>query len=244
MASLAVVRRESTWDLPAPVQRYFAKVLPMNPREIQIARFRQVGQFCTSPAAPWRTMSAKQSHSTHPPGFVWDARIGSVPFVRVHVRDAFIHGQGAMAVKLFGLFPLLDDEPSPELNSAALQRYLAEAIWFPTALLPEAGVAWTAIDDDRALATLSDHGITVSLEFQFNDAGQITGTYTPHRYRERSGKFVATPWQSRYSGYAAHDGILIPRKAEAAWILEGELYPYWRATITHVDYEYLPEISY
>ena len=78
-------------------------------------------------------------------------------------------------VSLFSAFTLSSSANIPELNSGALHRYLAEAVWYPTALLPQAGVQWSPIDEHSALATLTDNGETVSLEFRFNDAGEVTG---------------------------------------------------------------------
>jgi hypothetical protein len=49
-------------------------------------------------------------------------------------------------------------------------RYLAEAVWLPTALLPVNGVRWSPIDENRALATLQgDDDVSVSLEFRFEN---------------------------------------------------------------------------
>lgn len=49
-----------------------------------------------------------------------------------------------MKGKFLSLFPLFDAQNQRKLDEGALQRYLAEAIWFPTALLPSQGVTWTA----------------------------------------------------------------------------------------------------
>src|ERR687884_130269 len=104
--------------------------------------------------------------------------------MKVRVRDAYVAGQGSMQGKVLSLVPVVNERAKAELNAGALQRYLAEAVWFPTALLPTAGVQWSAIDNRRALATLTDCGTTVSLKFHFNEAGEITGVSTSGRYRE------------------------------------------------------------
>src|SRR5207249_11032068 len=84
--------------------------------------------------------------STDPPGFVWDAAIRVAPFLSVRVRDAYIRGAGSMQGRLAAVVTVVDQRDRPELNAGALQRYLAEAVWFPTALLPGQGVAWQAVD--------------------------------------------------------------------------------------------------
>ena len=49
-------------------------------------------------------------------------------------------------------------------------------------LLPSAALRWSAIDENTALATVTDNGVTVSLEFRFDDAGEVAGIYTPARW--------------------------------------------------------------
>ena len=61
-----------------------------------------------------------------------------------------------MRAALFGLINLVNEREKPELNAGALHRFLAESLWFPTALLPSAKLVWTPVDDLYALATLTD----------------------------------------------------------------------------------------
>jgi hypothetical protein len=70
-------------------------------------------------------------------------------------------------------FTVSQDGGTPEMNAGSLHRYLAEAVWYPTALLPGPNLNWTAIDSSKALATLTDHGIMVALEFRFADCTAI-----------------------------------------------------------------------
>jgi len=71
-------------------------------------------------------------------------------------------------------------------------RFLAEAVWYPTALLPSQGVHWEAIDDVSAKARLTDGAITVSLDFRFDGNGLVTGTRAAARHRMVNGKLVVT----------------------------------------------------
>jgi hypothetical protein len=43
-------------------------------------------------------------------------------------------------------------------------RFLAEAPWYPTTLLPGQGVRWKAIDDSTASATIQDGDTRVTLD--------------------------------------------------------------------------------
>ena len=169
---------------------------------------------------------------------MWDARIRMVPGVNVQVRDAYLAGAGSMRGDLFGLVRVVDAHDTREMAEGALQRYLAEAPWLPTALLPGSRVEWTAIDDGAARATLTDGQNSVSIEFRFNAAGEITGVYTPSRYREVKGSYEATPWEGRFTRYSQLGGMKIPTEAEVAWLLPAGRLPYWRGRITQAAYEY------
>jgi len=118
------------------------------------------------------------------------------------------------------------------LTGNQVEEDLAESVWLPTALLPGGGVTWEPIDDNAARATLADSGISVSLDFRFNEKGEIVSVYTPARYRDVDGK--PTPWEGHFRGYERMDGVMVPREGEVAWILpEGRL-SYWRERIVRV----------
>jgi hypothetical protein len=51
-----------------------------------------------------------------------------------------------MLASLMGLVPLAAVEAIPGITAGALHRYLAEAVWCPTALVLSQGVVWTSLD--------------------------------------------------------------------------------------------------
>jgi len=69
-----------------------------------------------------------------------------------------------MHASLLGLVPLVDVE-ARQASRARAVRYLAEAPCYPTALLPRAGVCWTALDDASARATVTVDGFTCRSTF-------------------------------------------------------------------------------
>ena len=226
-------------QLPNPVARYFRWALKEGQPPIKSARLIQAGEFRARKTDDgWSRFEAKQYFSAQPPGFVWDAGIRMAPLIKVRVRDAYVAGQGSMQGKILSLVSMIDERGKAELNAGALQRYLAEAVWFPTALLPSAGVKWSEMDNNRALATLTDSNTTVSLEFHFNDAGEITGVFTPGRYRKVNGKYELTPWAGHFRNYEARDGIRIPVEGVVEWQLPGGSFTYWKGRIVKVEYDF------
>lgn len=225
--------------LPEPVARYFSHVLRKDQRIVRMVDLEQRAVFVTDPAArAWRPLMARQHFTTSRPGFVWDARISLAPLTRVSVRDSYVDGIGGTRASLLGVYPVMNTTPSSELNQGALQRYLAEAVWFPTALLPGHGLRWAAIDSHNALATLTDAETTVSLRFTFDDAGDVTTIFTPARYREVHGKYIPTPWTVRCEDYETHGGMRIPVRCTVEWELPDGPLPYWHGRITRIAYGY------
>jgi hypothetical protein len=226
-------------ELPGPVARYFRAVLPDGASPVRYARLEQRGEFLLRPGPNgWRRFRAVEHFTARPPGFVWDARIRMAPGLDVMVRDGFVEGRGTTLGSMLGIWRVASAEGTPEIAAGALQRYLAEAVWLPTALLPSAGVTWRPLDGAGARATLTAGGTAASLDFHFGADGLVERVYAAARERDMGGgRTVPTPWQGRFTRYARRAGLRIPLAGEAAWILAEGPRPYWKGEITGVAYE-------
>jgi hypothetical protein len=225
--------------LPPPVQRYFRAVLQAGQPLIAAARFSHAGRFnMGEEKEKWCSFTSTQAVVTQRSGFDWDGRIGMAPGVKAFVHDSYVAGEGVLHAELLGLATLADIRGTPEAAQGELMRFLAEAVWYPTRLLPSQGVRWEAIDDSSARATLEDGGTRVALEFRFDGEGLIGSVRAAARYRTVKGALVATPWQGRFWAYELRDGIRIPLEGEVAWLPPAGPWPYWRGRITRIDYEF------
>lgn len=217
-------------DLPEAVGSYFAFALGARQgRPIRGARLEQVGTFALRPGA-FKPFSAVQHYRLEPPEFVWEARIAFAPLLEIQVRDSYAGGRGQMKARLCGLVTMASLEGGGELAAASLQRFLAELPWLPTALLPAAGVSWTALDARRARATLQDGDVSATVDFHFGDQGQIDRV-AALRSRAVGKAMVPTPWEGRFWDYREVDGLRLPHQAEVAWLLPEGSHVYWRASI-------------
>ena len=228
-------------NLPQPVQRYFRTVLKEGQPLVAAVSLAHTGTFNMSETGEqWTPFESTQRVITRRPGFVWDARIQMAPAMPVFVYDAYIAGEGMLTAKPFGLLTVMEQPSTPELAQGELMRFLAEATWYPTALLPSQGVVWEAIDDTQASVTLTDGPTTAKLVFQFEAQGLIRTVRSEGRYRDVDGVPVATPWEGRFWDYAWRGGMLIPLEGEVAWLLQDGPKPYWRGRIQGIEYEYAP----
>ena len=154
----------------------------------------------------------------------------------VNVRDGFVGGAGMMRASLAGLVPLVNVHDTPGIATGALMRWLAEAPWYPTALLPGGRVTWSAIDDSTSLATAREKGTTVSLEFHFGPDGLVSSVFSAARPRDDAGHSVPTPWRGHWSRYERRVGTLVPTVAEVEWIIDGVPQAYYRGALTDLVY--------
>jgi hypothetical protein len=98
-----------------------------------------------------------------------------------------------------------------EVAEGELMRFLAEAAWYPTALLPSQGVRWAARDDRSAQATLTEGDISITMQFTFDERGLVDTVRAEARGRTVDG--------------------------EVAWLPPEGAKPYWRGHITEIGYE-------
>ena len=221
---------------PKPVRRYLRWAIPEGAEPVRLARIRWRGEFRMRPGAKWAPFSAYQEYSLRPPGFVWDARIHLFPGMTARVRDGYLAGAGTVSGRLGGVFPLAHAGGPPEIAQSALARWLGEAVWFPTALLPGGAVTWQTIDDTSARALVVDCEVRAEGEFRFGPSGEVFSVRAI-RFRDVGGQPVATPFEGRFGSYTSNDGFHIPREAEAAWLLEDGAFVYWRGRVAEVEYE-------
>ncbi|MDY0296856.1 MAG: hypothetical protein RB296_06010 [Acidobacteriota bacterium] len=225
--------------LPALVQRYFRKVLKDGQLMVTAVNIEHTGTFNMNESKEkWVPFTSRQRVVTRRPGFVWDARVRMAPGFTVHVHDAYVAGEGILHAKLFGTFPVMNQVSTPELAHGELMRFFAEAVWYPTSLLPSQGVTWEAMDNTRASATITDGTTTIKLVFRFDSEGLIDSVYADGRYRELNGGLASVPWQGRHWGYEMRDGMLVPLEGEVAWLFPDGAKPYWRGRISRLRYEF------
>jgi hypothetical protein len=201
-------------------------VLPQHPSVIAIAQFSQTGTLRSNTQTD-RWFEFEATHLVVPPaiGFVWNAKVRIAPLLHVRVMDALVNGSGSGQATLMSKIAIHSAAGTPEMNSGSLHRFLAGAVWYPTALLPSNDLHWTPIDGCRALATLSDGQSSVELEFRFADTGKVTAIYTPARWGH------SDAITSRCHGRAIFDltggttACLFPQKERSAgiWIKSGNL---------------------
>ncbi|MBI5100402.1 MAG: hypothetical protein HZB33_00995 [Nitrospirae bacterium] len=221
--------------LPGPVQNYFKNVLKDGRENIRSVRLKQTGEFRAKESDRWVPLEAEQYYAIESPSFVWHGRLKPTPYTWIESRDVYHKGRGFMEGKLLSAFPLMFDS-GRELELSSLARFLSEAPWYPTALLPREDLQWKGLDSHSAMAVISDAGYSVSAVFTFGDNGEITKVSTDDRYRNINGKKERMSWTAHYKNYQEINGVKIPTEIEAEWNLQKGDFQYAKLKVTEVRY--------
>jgi hypothetical protein len=224
-------------DLPVPVRRYFHLALQDRQPMIETVHARHSGTFNLSESGEkWRRFTSDQIVVPAPPGFVWNAEVRLFPGLPVRVHDAYVAGEGVLRAALLGLIPVASLRGRGALAESELMRFLAEACWYPTALLPVQGVHWEARDKNSAYVRLIGDHNQVQLLVTFDEYGFIAAMFADARPRAVGSHMVPTPWLCRLWNYKLRHGMHVPLDAEVAWVLPSGTCPYWRGHIEEITY--------
>jgi len=221
--------------LPEPVQRYFKYALKDGQEHIKFVRLKQVGEFRMKENQSWMPIKAEQYFTTEDPAFIWRVKFTMAPFIWIDGRDMYYQGKGNMLIKILSTITVADATGS-EMDISSLIRFLAEAPWFPTALLPSDYLEWKEIDSNSARAVIKDNGYTALGIFTFNEKGEIIKFVTNDRYMEADGKYFKEQWAGYYRNYQEIEGMKIPMEGEVEWNLSDKDLPYAKLKITDIQY--------
>lgn len=221
--------------VPGPIQRHLESVLGLPQPRIRRVNIHQQGNFRLG--SNWHPFTATQWVSTQPPAFLWDATIEMAPLVPVRVVDRYQDREGVLEARIRSLLPVAQAGPGHAMNEGELLRYLAEMVWYPTALLSDS-IEWETVDDDAAAATLRDGNVTASATFHIGENDTIERV-TGRRYRQDEDSYGE--WVGHFEEYERRSGILVPTTGEVAWDTRGGEQPYWRAAISALEYTFARE---
>lgn len=229
------------WDaagLPLPVQRYLRRAVTREAAPVERVWMRQEGEFNLSEDGErWVPFTAEQWVTLRAPGFAWEARVRMAPGIPVFVRDAYMGGAGSTEARVLGLWPVAQARGEGEIAGDQLMRFLAEAPWYPVALLPGGMVEWSEVDERSARATIRHGTVSAALMFVFGEDDFVLAVRAEARGRMVKGKRVPAPWQGRFSRYVLRQGMWVPTEGEVSWILPSGPHPYWRGRVVEIRYE-------
>jgi hypothetical protein len=220
--------------LPQPVQKWLLQSGIVGKQKIWSVHLKQKGAMRMSQEDDtWIPTRAEQYFSIDKPAFVWRVRMRMIPLIPVSGKDRYTEGHGQMLIKVFSLIDLVN-ESDEKIDQGALQRYLAEIAWFPSAALSPY-IRWQPIDAQSARATMTYRGVTGSVIFHFSKTGDITGCFA-FRFKGGGKEGTLEKWVVSSKSYATMNGIRMPVKSEATWKLNNGDFTWYKLEITEVHF--------
>lgn len=229
----------SSSHLPNPVQRWLRLTGAMDKPLIQSGHITQEAEMRLKPGqTQWLKATAVQFTNIDEPGFIWKAKVRLNPLVFFTGRDTFMDGKAQMQIKLLSLVYMVNAR-GEKLNEAALQRFLAEMMWFPSLALSPF-ITWEPIDEHTAKSTMSYKGTTGSGTFYFKPDGEVT-RFSAMRYKDHDANARRYEWVVDILAHKSFQGISVPSKLTLTWKLDNMNWTWMKMEVTDIRYNDTPE---
>lgn len=230
-----IIMEKDILHLPEVIQKYIRRSGVIGKEKIAKVYLTQKGEMRTKPDANWMKVEAWQYFKPIKPSFLWVADVKAAPLLHLSGRDKYENGKGHMLIKALSLFPVADSK-GPTIDQGTMQRYMAEIIWFPTAML-EPYIKWEAVGNNQAKATMNYGGVEASGIFTFAENGDVVSFETKRYYDRKEGATLETWFISiRENGYKEFSGIRIPAKSSVTWKLKDGDFTWFNLEIVEVKY--------
>ncbi|WP_297090464.1 DUF6544 family protein [uncultured Draconibacterium sp.] len=224
-------------ELPLPVQRWYnsSGFLSSENEIIKNVYLKQEVLMKTKPQQEiWYKGHAVQYFNIQQPAFNWSVALDMNPLIKVVGRDKFENGKGEMLIKLYSIFPVVNVKDNDKINQAALQRYLAEIVWFPAAALSRY-ITWESIDNYSARATMTFNGTTGSGIFYFNENWEFV-RFSAMRYKDTDENAQLKEWIAEVIESKVINGIKIPVEMKVTWKLKDTEWTWLKLKISEIQY--------
>lgn len=228
---------EAMSDLPKPVQHWIGQSRIVGQQAVEQVEMKQDFRLQLKPEqTDWYHGSVQQLIWTAEPAFVWTLNMEMMPLVHIAGRDLFADGEGEMLIRIMSAVPIVEEKNNPKINQGALQRFLAEMVWYPSFALSER-VSWEAIDEYSARASMDYKGTSGACTFFFDNTG-MPKRVSAMRYRGGHEDAVLTEWVIDIHENRVFNGINIPVSCSVTWKLDSGDWTW--ATLEVTDYKVNP----
>lgn len=222
-------------DLPVPVQKWLMYSRVLEKDIIDNVSLKQKIRMKLSPEQEhWNMAVAEQLFTIHPPAFNWSVNMQMNRIMSIQGRDKFDNGKAEMLMKIFSTIPVVNVKSNAKINQAALQRYLAEIVWFPSAAL-SSYINWEDINDQSAKATMTYGGTSGSGIFYFKENGEFA-KFSAMRYKDSDEHAKQYEWIVEVIKTEEINGLKVPAEAKLTWRLENMDWTWLELEITELQH--------
>lgn len=222
-------------DQPEPVQRYFLHAIAPGTPIARSVHLKMQGSFRLAPNQNWIPMQAEEILATG--GFVWKAIAGQ-GIRQMRGADYYTRGDGRLRFSLWGLIPVVTAH-NPDVTRSAIGRWIGEYFWLPSALLPQQGVNWKALDDRTIQASLKADGESIMLTYVIDQQGKLLqSSFDRWGNQAEDGHYTAIPFGGEYSAEQTFGGYTVPSQVGAGWRIGADHYfEFFRMTVEQAMFQ-------
>jgi hypothetical protein len=222
-------------ELPEPVQRYFLHAIAPGTPLATSVHLTMRGTMRLAPNQAWMPIQAEERLSTQ--GFIWKAVAGQ-GMMQMRGADYYTHGDGRMRFSLWGLIPVVNAH-NPSVMRSAIGRWIGEYFWLPSALLPQNGVSWKAVDKNMIQATLKADSEPITLTFVIDDRGRLLkGSLLRWGDQTEDKRYAKIPFGGEYPSEQTFGGYTIPSPMGAGWwIGTNRYFEFFRITLEQAQFD-------
>jgi hypothetical protein len=224
-------------DQPNLVKRFFRSVVSDSILIPKFVTIEQSAQFKTDVNSDWKQLKATQYFSTELANFIWVSEMKTSKFFWVNAIDSYINGKGNMLIKLNSSITVADSW-GIELDKSGLFRYISEAVFFPTKLLPTKNLLWNILDSNLAEIKFTNSANSIVAKLYFDTEYKITKIETYDKYRALGENFEKSLYTVYFSNYkTVNNHFKVPKKMEVEWDLAAGKFNYGKFKIDEITYE-------
>jgi hypothetical protein len=197
-------------------------------RGVRAIRITESGEFRSEPNARWVPFTAKQEIDATASRYRWDARFqaGAGFF---GVMDSYEAGHGSLVIRPAEGVPerrML----GPEFDRGEIQRYLVSLVFCPPMLLNHPSLEWTALGPLTLRVRDLGDWTDATVDLDLTDQG-CPLAFRAKRPRTLGNRAVLTPWFVSGSEFQEWEGLRVPSRTAASWLLPEACFEYYRAEI-------------
>ncbi|MDX1700735.1 MAG: DUF6544 family protein [Melioribacteraceae bacterium] len=232
-----IFSHEKLNDQSQLIQKYFSRVVGNRVEIPKFVKIKQKARFKTDVNSDWFPMEAEQYFTTEEPNFLWNSELETSKYFWMNVIDSYIRGKGNTLIK-FNSSITIADSWGIELDKSGLFRYISEAVYFPTKLVPAENLIWNILDSNIAEIKFKDRDISVVAKIFFNSDYTIERIETFDKYRALDDGFQKSRYTVYFSQYKlVNNSFLVPTYMEVEWDLASGPFKYGKFNVLDIDYE-------
>lgn len=227
----ALLTENDIRHLPQPVQDYLRRTGVLHKPKLQGYKVVFDGTM-REKGKDWFPFTSEQYNFTGKPARLFFMK-GKLFGLTVPGYHAYKNGEAAMQIKLFGLWPLVN-EKAGVLNKAETVTLFNDMCILAPATLIDPAIQWQTINPLTVKATFTVQAITISATLHFTEKGELVNFVSDDRYA------IADKQQYRFStpvsAYKNFGGYRLASHGEAVWHYPEGDFVYGKFTIKDVIY--------